>query len=98
MSAEMTIRMLKSGVRTEDAEEWRRKKARGAWVAGMADKWLAAQLAMDERCAEAVGRLSGEEFERFCDEEQAKVDAILAEIEAVRERDMWPRHLYWGCV
>ena len=32
MTKEATIRMLAAGVRTEDAAEWRRKAARGAWV------------------------------------------------------------------
>ena len=30
--------------------------------------------------------------------EQAEVDRILAEIEAVMEQDRWPRHLHWGDV
>lgn len=28
-------------------------------------------------------------------EEQAEVDAIWAELHAVREHDRWPKHLYW---
>jgi hypothetical protein len=28
--------------------------------------------------------------------EQAELDAIQAQLEAVRERDMWPRELYWS--
>jgi hypothetical protein len=28
--------------------------------------------------------------------EQAVVEAILAEIHAVTERDRWPRHLHWS--
>ena len=28
--------------------------------------------------------------------EQAEADALWAEIEAVREHDRWPRHLYWS--
>ena len=34
--------------------------------------------------------------ERLCDVEQAKVDAIRAPLKAAAERDVWPRHLYWG--
>ena len=30
--------------------------------------------------------------------EQAELEAIEAEIAAVRERDLWPRHLYFGAV
>jgi hypothetical protein len=93
---EATIRMLQAGVYIEDPDEWRRKAARGAWATEVADRWLAAQNAMDERCTKAVNRLSEEEFERLFEAEQAKVDAIRAEIDAVSERDLWPRHLYWG--
>jgi hypothetical protein len=28
--------------------------------------------------------------------EEAKVHAIRAQIDAVIERDLWPRELYWG--
>jgi hypothetical protein len=55
-----------------------------------------AQRARDERCGEAVDRLSEEEFERLCDEEQAKVDAIRAQLDAVIDEDRWPRDLYFG--
>jgi hypothetical protein len=53
---------------------------------------------MDERCGEAVGRLSEEDFERLCDAEQAKVDAARAPLQAAADRDEWPRELYWGGV
>jgi hypothetical protein len=49
---------------------------------------------MDERCDEAVTRLSEVEFERLCDEEEAKVDAFRAPLKAVAERDVWPRDLH----
>ena len=96
MTAESTIRMLASGVRTEDAAEWRRKAARCAWVKETMSALRQAQRQMDERCTAAVDRLTEEEFERLFDEEQAKVDAIRAPIDAVIERDEWPRHLYFG--
>lgn len=35
-------------------------------------------------------------IERLFEEEQAKVDAIRAPLEAAAERDLWPRHLYWS--
>lgn len=28
--------------------------------------------------------------------EQAELDAIFAELHAVRDHDRWPRHLYWS--
>jgi hypothetical protein len=45
---------------------------------------------------EAVDRLSEEAFERLFQAEEAKVDAIRAQIDAVIERDLWPPELYWG--
>lgn len=57
-----------------------------------------AQRDMDATCGAAVDRLSVEEFERLCTAEQAKVDAIRAPIDDVIERDLWPRHLYFGCL
>ena len=51
---------------------------------------------MDDRLTAIVNRVSEEEFDRLCDEEQAKVDAIRAQLEEVVESGRWPRHLYWG--
>lgn len=51
---------------------------------------------MDGRPTAIVGEVSGQEFERLCDEEQAKVDAIRVEIEDVAKNGRWPGHLYWG--
>lgn len=90
MSARRTIQALLDGAIDE------RKAARMAWVRATAAKWREALLAMDRRLDEAVDRLSEEDFERLCDEEEAKVDAIRAQLEAAAERDMWPRELYWG--
>jgi hypothetical protein len=73
-----------------------RVATRFAWVRETVNAWHEAQRAMDARCTEAVMRLSEEDFERLCDEEGAKVAAIRAQIDDVIERDLWPRHLYWG--
>ena len=78
--------------------EWKRIAARVAWTRETFDRWCEAQEQMDDRCGEAVEWLSEEEFERLCDEEQAKVDAIRALLEDVIERDKWPKHLYFGGV
>jgi hypothetical protein len=69
---------------------------REAWVDETGAALVAAQRHMDERCDEAVGRLSEEEFERLFNEEQAKVDLFLAPLTAAAERDRWPKHLYFG--
>jgi hypothetical protein len=78
------------------AEPAERIAAREAWVRRTAAAWREAQREMDERCGVAVARLSEEEFERLFDAEQAKVDAIRAEIDDVIEHDRWPKHLYWS--
>jgi hypothetical protein len=73
-----------------------RVAARQAWVKAAAAAWREAHRRMDERLDEAVAVLSEEAFERLCDEEQAKVDALRAPLMAVVERDLWPRELYWS--
>ena len=73
-----------------------RVAARQAWAKAAAAAWREAHRQMDERCMAAVAVLSEEAFERLCDEEQAKVDALRAPLMAVVERDLWPRELYWS--
>ena len=96
MTAHTTIEMLRRGFECADAAEWRRKAARCAWVKGSMAALRQAQRQMDDICMAAVDRLSEEEFERLVEEEQAKVDAIRDPIDAVIERDEWPKHLYFG--
>ena len=74
------------------------KAARAAWVRKTAAALRKAQRQMDDRCTEAVDRLSEEAFERLFEAEQAKVEAIRAQLETAAERDLWPRELYRGCV
>jgi hypothetical protein len=94
MTIENTILALIAAAR-EPAD---RKAARAAWVKATAAAWRAAQRQMDERCDEAVTRLSEVEFERLCDEEEAKVDAFRAPLKAVAERDVWPREMHFPCI
>ena len=56
--------------------EAERKAARIAWAKATAAAWHEAMLQMDERCTEAVERLSEKEFDRLFEAEQVKVDAI----------------------
>jgi len=79
-----------------DPAEWKRVKARVGWVRETLAALHDAQDRMHERCRAAVDRVPEAEFERICDEEQAKVDAIMDALNAVRDRDEWPRHLYWS--
>ena len=69
---------------------------RQAWVRETAAAWRQAQREMDDRCMDAVERLSEEEFDRLFEEEQAKVDAIREPLQAVVDEDKWPRELYFG--
>ena len=99
MSAEDSIRMLLAYAeqgREVGAEEWRRAEARAAWVRETTAALYEAQLERDKRCAEAVDRLDPEAFERLLAAEQAKVDAIQAQLQAVIDEDKWPRGLYFG--
>ena len=103
MSFEQTIRMLKSGARPVDAEDWMRKDARAAWT----KKTVAALRDAQERCDEAWMRLMKALPDDASDEEvdavrpppeQAEVDALHALIDDVVQHDKWPKHLYWSCV
>ena len=98
MTASTTIEMLRRSFECADSAEWRRKAARCAWVKETMAALRKVQRQMDDRCMAAVDRLSEEEFERLVEEEQAKVDAIRAPIDAVIERDEWPKELYWGSI
>ena len=51
---------------------------------------------MDDRLGEAVDKLDEEAFERLCEAEFAKVDAIMAQLRAAIDEDKWPRELYLG--
>jgi|tagenome__1003787_1003787.scaffolds.fasta_scaffold19516200_1 hypothetical protein len=92
MTIKHTIRALLAAAR-QPAD---RKAARGAWVRETVAALRQAQREMDARCDEAAERLSEEEFERLYDEEEAKVDAFRAPLQAAAERDVWPRELYFG--
>lgn len=78
-----------------------RLAARLAWIKQAIDAFVAAQ----ERVGEAWSRILDELPDDVDDEaleqlpdppEQAEADALWAEIEAVRDHDRWPRHLYWS--
>ena len=80
------------------AEPAERRASRMAWVKATVAKWREAQREMDDRCGEAVKRLSEEEFERLCDAEEAKIDAFRKPVKDAAERDLWPKALYFGCI
>ena len=93
---EILLRRGRKGQEPLDPREWKRVKTRVAWVKGTVAALAEAQRRMDERCMAAVNRVSEEEFNRIFDEEQAKVCAILDQLNAVRDYDQWPPELVWG--
>ena len=102
MSAEDTIRILLGRGRKDgsalDPVEWRRVAARTAWVREVMGALRQAQREMDDRCDAAVATMSEADFDRLFEAEQAKVDAIRAQIDDVIEHDKWPKHLYFNGV
>ena len=105
MSHDITVRMLLTSRREEplSAEEWRRVKARCAWVKETVAALREAHRRVDEawdRMLDALpDDISDEELEALHlpdPPEQAQVDAIRAQLDAVIERDEWPKHLHWS--
>ena len=78
------------------ADELTRQTARVAWVRETSAALSEAQREMDERCSEACERLSEKAFDRLFEAEEAKVEAIFAQLRAVADHDRWPRHLHWS--
>lgn len=100
MSSEITIQMLLRS-RSEEPlspKQWNRVKARCTWAMDLVERWYQAMLHRDEVCCAAVDKISEEEFNRLFEAEEAKVIALRAEIDAVIERDEWPRNLHWKCI
>jgi hypothetical protein len=94
---------------TREAEEEQRGEARQAARLAWLRETFAAMIAAQERVGEAWDRifdalpddLDDEELEAMNlpdPPEQAEVDALYEQIEAARERDVWPESLYWGNV
>ena len=92
----MTIKRTIRALLAEAGKPARLKEARAAWVRQTAAALRDAQRRMDERLDEAVNRVSEEEFERLCDEEEAKVDVFHEPMKLAAEKDLWPRSLYSG--
>ena len=97
--------LLESADQTADeqARLEARVAARVAWVHDAIERLKVAQ----QRVFDAWDRIFDQLPEDLDDDEleamdipdppeQAELDAIHAEIDAVRERDLWPKHLYWS--
>ncbi|MGE5563029.1 MAG: hypothetical protein ACM3ZV_06925 [Bacillota bacterium] len=93
---EILLRRGRKGQGPLEPLEWKAVKARVAWVRETVEALREAQRHMDERCMAAVDRVPEAEFNRIFDEEQAKVSAILDQLNAVRDHDRWPEHLRCG--
>ena len=106
MSREETVKALLAAA-GETAGEQARHEARIAARAAWVKQRIAALKAAYKRLEQAWNRifdalpddLDEDELEALPDPpEQAEVDAIHAELDAVREYDCWPRELYWSHV
>ena len=83
-----------------------RARARCAYAHGLIDRLMAANEAVTQawfRFLDAHPEYceGGEKEDEECGfepEEQKEVDAILAEIDAIKDHDRWPRHLHFGGV
>ncbi len=104
MNPEGTIRALLAKAEQAAGEQegaQARVAARVAWVREAIAALKAAQKRVDEawdRIFDALPEdLDDDELEAIpSPSEQAELDSILAEIEAVRDHDKWPKHLYWS--
>lgn len=103
MTPDETIRALLANA-AQATEERERAEARTAARLAWIGKALAAFAAAQDRVHQAWKRkldtlpddLDDEELDDLPNPpEQAEADALWSEIEAVRDRDMWPRDLYW---
>ena len=107
MTHKATIEALLAGATQGAGDQDRRDgrvAARLAWVKERIAALEAAQQRADEAWFRIVDALP-DDFDDDDDEpeaipppEQADVDAIHAELEAVRDHDRWPRELHWGDV
>lgn len=104
MSIERTIEALLAGAATAPAWDDRteaRHAARAAWGREVVAALKAAQERVDAAWARRLESLPDDIDDETLDDlppppEEAELDAIHAEIAAVRDHDRWPRHLYWG--
>lgn len=106
MTPAQTIETLLAAAAQTAAEDDRaaaRQAARVAW----AREAVAAMITAQDRVQQAWDRMLDALPDEDDDEalealpeppEQAELDAIMSEIEAVRTHDRWPREMHWGDV
>jgi len=83
----------------EEAAELERTAARIAWARRTLDEWSDAMAAADAAWMKLVEPYADWDDEDMPDigppPEQALVDRLWQQLDDVRRRDLWPRHLYW---
>lgn len=105
--ARRTLAALRAGTAAPEMSEAagqslarERRLARMAWALERIDALRRAQAALDAawmKQIEPYADWDEEDLPELDDpSEQAEVDRILAELDDVRYRDRWPRHLHWG--
>src|SRR5947209_11774735 len=80
-----------------------RKAARWRWLHATAGKWQDANRRVDEAWSRVFAWLPEDISEQELESldlpdppEQAEVDALWAQLNDVVQRDLWPKHLYFG--
>ena len=105
MSLEDKVKALLANAASGAAEDMRvleRVRARVTWSREAVNALKAAHKRVDEAWRRRLADIEAQGLDE--DEadalpqpaEQAEVDTILAELHAVRDKDMWPRKLYFS--
>lgn len=107
MTRKATIEALLAAA-TQVAGDQDRREARVAARVAWVQERIAALNAAQQRADEAWARIVDALPDDFDDDddpeagppppEQTELDAILAELNAVRDHDRWPKKLHWGDV
>ena len=106
MTRKTTIEALLAAATQVAGDQDRREgrvAARVAWVKERIAALKAAQKRADEAWTRIVDALPDDDSDDDLEAgppppEQAELDAILAELDAVRHHDRWPKELHWGDV
>lgn len=107
MTRKATIKALLAAAGQVAGDQDRREArvaARVAWVKERIAALKAARKHVDEAWARIVDALPDDDLDDDEREpipdppEQAELDAIHAELDAVRDHDRWPKELHWGDV
>lgn len=107
MTIEETVKTLLANATAGAAEDLRaleRVRARVVWSREQAQALRAAHKRCDEAWERRIAQIDAEGMDEAEADalpeppEQAELDAILEEMHAVRDKDMWPKALYFSAV